>query len=351
MAAPERTSGVARGVGVSWDVTSSASHNRSPPPAALRQALRRSMQPALAALLENAWAPALRLAGAWLRRRPAVPAADWQPARGCVVVLAPHPDDETFGCGGTLLRHRAAGDDVHVLCATDGRRSRAQPVSPPEMARVRAREAAAACAILDVRLHWLDWPEGAWETGAAVAALRAALERLRPSVLYAPSWIDFHPEHWRVAQALALALRGGLEPAPPCLRVYALQVPLTPAWAGRVCEVSAQAETLARAVRAYASQWHSLARAWRQRRHAARLHGRGRLLEEFCDLTPDEYADCHVEPPETWARGLRGLRHTPFDDPWVYWRVWRLAHAARREAPGQRLARCGTSVRAHDLTT
>ena len=35
-----------------------------------------------------------------------------------VLVVAPHPDDETLGCGGTLLRHVAEGDSVHWLIAT-----------------------------------------------------------------------------------------------------------------------------------------------------------------------------------------------------------------------------------------
>ena len=30
-----------------------------------------------------------------------------------------HPDDETLGCGGTLLKHKANGDEIHWLIATD----------------------------------------------------------------------------------------------------------------------------------------------------------------------------------------------------------------------------------------
>jgi len=37
-----------------------------------------------------------------------------------VLVIAPHPDDETLGCGGTLLKHRAAGDSVSWLIVTRG---------------------------------------------------------------------------------------------------------------------------------------------------------------------------------------------------------------------------------------
>ena len=35
-----------------------------------------------------------------------------------ILVIAPHPDDETLGCGGTLLRHTAEGDELHWLIMT-----------------------------------------------------------------------------------------------------------------------------------------------------------------------------------------------------------------------------------------
>ena len=35
-----------------------------------------------------------------------------------ILVIAPHPDDETLGCGGTLLRHISAGDKVYWLICT-----------------------------------------------------------------------------------------------------------------------------------------------------------------------------------------------------------------------------------------
>ena len=35
-----------------------------------------------------------------------------------VIVIAPHPDDETLGCGGTLLRHKLEGDEIHWMIMT-----------------------------------------------------------------------------------------------------------------------------------------------------------------------------------------------------------------------------------------
>lgn len=39
---------------------------------------------------------------------------------GEILVFAPHPDDETIGCGGTIALHRARNDQVKVIIVTDG---------------------------------------------------------------------------------------------------------------------------------------------------------------------------------------------------------------------------------------
>ena len=36
-----------------------------------------------------------------------------------VLCVAPHPDDETLGCGGTLLKHKNDGDQIHWLIVTN----------------------------------------------------------------------------------------------------------------------------------------------------------------------------------------------------------------------------------------
>lgn len=84
------------------------------------------------------------------------------------VVFAPHPDDETIACGGTICKRVAAGWIVHVVFATDGSQSHkavlgivSQP-TPSELVGVRAREAIAATSILGVapeNVTFLHYPD------------------------------------------------------------------------------------------------------------------------------------------------------------------------------------------------
>ena len=78
-----------------------------------------------------------------------------------VLVLAPHPDDEVLGCGGTICRHVAAGDSVTVLVATRGTR---ELYSDEGVERVRA-EARKAHQILGVsETRFFDFPAPALDT-------------------------------------------------------------------------------------------------------------------------------------------------------------------------------------------
>jgi N-acetylglucosamine malate deacetylase 1 len=73
-----------------------------------------------------------------------------------VLVLAPHPDDETFGCGGTLRMLTEGGVTVDVAFLTRGEQgleagAAASVEASRQMAEVRSREARAACDVLGVR--------------------------------------------------------------------------------------------------------------------------------------------------------------------------------------------------------
>ena len=65
-----------------------------------------------------------------------------------VLVIAPHPDDETVGCAGTILLHIMSGDTVCLAFVTDGSKSRAGGLDPGQMRRRREKEAQAAAGAL-----------------------------------------------------------------------------------------------------------------------------------------------------------------------------------------------------------
>jgi LmbE family N-acetylglucosaminyl deacetylase len=136
-------------------------------------------------------------------------------ARDRVMVLAPHPDDETLGTGGLLQRVRAAGASARIIVATDGddnpwpqrvleRRIRIRTADRVRWAARRRQEASAALAALGIPPSWavfLGLPDQGLtaivttQPSAAVQQLAAALCDWKPTLLVMPSLHDLHPDH------------------------------------------------------------------------------------------------------------------------------------------------------------
>lgn len=139
-----------------------------------------------------------------------VPGVGPVPAAEKVLVLAPHMDDETIGCGGAIIAHVNAGAEVHVVYVTDGIQgftSDAQRKHDAMQRReIRMRESEEACRVLGVhKTHYLDLPDGkSAVTPDAVARLSTVLESVQPDLLYLPFITDTHHDH-RISNALLLA--------------------------------------------------------------------------------------------------------------------------------------------------
>lgn len=143
------------------------------------------------------------------------------------LVLAPHMDDETLACGGTMFLHLHKAD-VHCLFATDGAGSPApllawQGRPDAGLAGRRREEAIAATGMLGVppaNLHFLDLPDGRLASRRAqlAAALVEAVARLRPEFVFAPFRFDVHPDHVALNRCTRDVLR--CLPDPPVLLEY-----------------------------------------------------------------------------------------------------------------------------------
>ncbi len=118
-----------------------------------------------------------------------------------ILVVSPHPDDAELGMAGAILKFKAEGRALGVLDLTDG-----EP-TPAGSREIRARETAAATAILG--LDWrenLGLPNRSLEASLdARAKLAGVFRRTRPRWVFAPYWIDAHPDHVAATELIEAA--------------------------------------------------------------------------------------------------------------------------------------------------
>ena len=128
------------------------------------------------------------------------------------MVIAPHPDDEVLGCGGTIARHVQQGDEVHIVVVTRG----TPDLFPPERTERVRREARQAHDVLAVtETHFLDLPAALLDTVPKyrqATEISSAIEKVPPEVLYLPHHGDLHPDHGAASLAALVAAR----PSPQC---------------------------------------------------------------------------------------------------------------------------------------
>jgi LmbE family N-acetylglucosaminyl deacetylase len=295
-----------------------------------RRPLKHWLRGPVYSLVEAGWRGVFAVAG---RLRP--PAATHGPPRGGerVLLVAPHPDDETLGAGGTLALHARAGDPVLVLMVTDGGASRAGGLSGAAMRQARAAEARAAVAHLGgARLVLAGLPEGDWAPADLAAVLQPLLVEVRPTLIYAPSGVDFHPDHQRVAAGLAAALAAGLAPACRAVRVYEVQVPLTPLLVNCVVPTGSAAAAKGRALAAYATQQGSFAGPRRQAGYLRALYRAAGPVEVFWELAPAAYS--RLMGSAAGGAAFRGLRERPWTDGWAWLGGTRTRRGLRRATRG-----------------
>jgi len=131
-----------------------------------------------------------------------------------VLVLAAHPDDEVLGVGGTIARHAAAKDRVHVVIAAEGATSR----DAARNAKARRREigdlqsaARKAARILGARsVRFLGFPDNrcdGLERLEIVKSIEAVVAELQPTTVYVHHAGDVNIDHRLLHEAALTACR------------------------------------------------------------------------------------------------------------------------------------------------
>jgi len=154
-----------------------------------------------------------------------------------VLVVAAHPDDEVLGCGGTIARHAAAKDEVHILILAEGATSRdadrrvADRRVEIERLRGAARRAAKALGarppifggLPDNRMDSLDLLD-------VVKIVETTVARVRPTILYLHHAADLNVDH-RIAHQAGLTACRPL-PGSTVGAIRAFETPSSTEWAG-----------------------------------------------------------------------------------------------------------------------
>lgn len=144
-----------------------------------------------------------------------------------VLVIAPHPDDESIGCGGAVCLHSIAGDRVSVAFLTSGEQGLKH--LPTDQAKsLREHEARAAAEILGVSsIHFLRAPD--WHlldtVESTAAALKPILQRESPHRIYLPHPQEWHPDHQACLPIVCAAL--GERETHPTLLGYEVWTPMS----------------------------------------------------------------------------------------------------------------------------
>ena len=121
-----------------------------------------------------------------------------------VLVVAPHPDDETLGCGGTLLKHKASGDKIHWLIVTGideeaGYSAERINIRSHEIKTVSTMYGFDSVINLNLPTTKLD----ILPMQHLVEMIGDAILKIGPEILYVPFPGDIHTDHQIVFQAVA----------------------------------------------------------------------------------------------------------------------------------------------------
>ena len=152
---------------------------------------------------------ALALLDNRLRRLRSFGAEDWLAS---AMIVAPHPDDETLGCGGIICKKILAGAAVSFVFVTDGGSSHSHSISREDLVETRETEAREAVLRLGGNadeISFLRHPDfdASSHVDQIAADVLSLLQQKKPQSVFIPHVKDFPSDHTAVNAATVGALR------------------------------------------------------------------------------------------------------------------------------------------------
>lgn len=118
--------------------------------------------------------------------------------RNKILVIAVHPDDETLGCGGTLLKHKAKEDEIHwLICTTIDENHSYYETREKEIEKVS--ELYNFDSVHNLRLKTMQVDE--YSMSELVGKISKIINEIRPNIIYLPFKGDVHSDHRKIFEA------------------------------------------------------------------------------------------------------------------------------------------------------
>lgn len=216
---------------------------------------------------------------------------------GLLVVMA-HPDDESMGTGGLILRHTRPGIEVNLICATRGEKGWVG--KPPgarmeDLAQIRTTELEAAASALALSAYELwDYPDGrvkGSDQTEITERIREKISTHAPAVVvgWGPDGVYGHPDHIAIGRCTDAAIAATPEPNRPALYHLAVDAPLADFYRAALKLSGQHEDALPLVVKDH--------------------------VDLVLELTPEEVQmklraiDCHQSQLETWRVEIRNHPH------------------------------------------
>ncbi|ANV98014.1 GlcNAc-PI de-N-acetylase [Helicobacter enhydrae] len=113
-----------------------------------------------------------------------------------VLILSTHPDDETLGAGGTLLRHKAQGDAIHCIFCTsifqdEGFHPEVIQKRQEEIKQVSDAYGFTSTHFLNLKTMRVD----EYTRSEIIGKISQIFQEIQPNIIYLPFAYDVHSDH------------------------------------------------------------------------------------------------------------------------------------------------------------
>ncbi|WP_419767373.1 PIG-L deacetylase family protein [Arcobacter sp.] len=115
-----------------------------------------------------------------------------------VLIIAVHPDDETLGCGGTLLKHKANGDEIHwLICTTIDKKHDYYETREKEIEQVS--KLYKFDTVYNLRLKTMQVDE--YSMSELISKISKVVNEIKPTIIYLPFKGDVHSDHRKIFES------------------------------------------------------------------------------------------------------------------------------------------------------